>query len=360
MESLKTKGTDQEFPIVTMIKKVTYKDAGVDLEVYAESMSRLPKLVAQTFTPRVMPLDNGFAGLFRLQQQDRKYNDPVLVSCTDGVGTKLKLACAAAKHDTVGIDLVAMSVNDAICCGAEPLFFLDYVAMPKDDPDLLEAIVSGIVAGCRESGAALIAGETAILPDLYQSGEYDLAGFCVGVAERTKIIDGKAIAPGDRLIGIASSGLHSNGFSLARKAVFEIAGFKGGDIIPELGRTVFDVLLQPTRIYVKPVLALLDEFVANEVLRGIAHITGGGLAENLGRILPAGLRADIASASWAVPKVFRWLQTIGNIDHREMTRVFNMGIGLVLVVRPDCFYPIRKTLDAVQLENFDLGVIKSI
>ena len=342
-----------------MAKKATYKDAGVDLEIYAESMSRLPKLVAGTFSPRVMRLDGGFAGLFRLQQDGKKYDDPVLVSCTDGVGTKLKLACAAGKHDTVGIDLVAMSVNDAICCGAEPLFFLDYVAMPKDDPDLLEAIVSGIVAGCKDSGAALIGGETAIMPDLYQPGEYDLAGFCVGVAERANIIDGKAIMPGDRLIGIASSGLHSNGFSLARKAV-EIAELAGTDFVPELGCTVFDALLEPTRIYVKPVLQLLAEFGANDGLRGIAHITGGGLEENLARVLPKGTKANILPDSWAVPKVFTWLQKIGNIDTAEMARVFNMGIGLVLVVNPECFDDIRKILDAMSLETFDLGTIKDV
>jgi len=340
-----------------MTQKTTYKDAGVDLEVYAESMSRLPRLAAATFTPRVMRLDGGFAGLFRLQQEGRKYDDPVLVSCTDGVGTKLKLACAAGKHDTVGIDLVAMSANDAICCGAEPLFFLDYVAMPKDDPDLLEAIVSGIAAGCKESGAALLGGETAIMPDLYQPGEYDLAGFCVGVAERSQIIDGQAIKSGDRLIGIASSGLHSNGFSLARKAVFEVAGLKGTDFIPELGCTVFDVLLKPTRIYVKPVLKLLERFGANDGIRGIAHITGGGLEENLSRIFPPGVQAEIAPNSWPIPKIFHWLQTIGNIDDREMYRVFNMGIGLVLVIKPDRFSDIQRSIAAMNLENFDLGKI---
>jgi phosphoribosylformylglycinamidine cyclo-ligase len=342
-----------------MTKKMTYKDAGVDLEVYAESMSRLPKLAATTFTPRVMRLDGGFAGLFRLQQEGRKYDDPVLVSCTDGVGTKLKLACTAGKHDTVGIDLVAMSVNDAICCGAEPLFFLDYVAMPKDDPDLLEAIVSGIAAGCKESGVALLGGETAIMSDLYQPGEYDLAGFCVGVAERSQIIDGKAITSGDRLIGIASSGLHANGFSLARKAVFEVAGLQGSDFIPELNHTVFDALLEPTRIYVKPVLSLLEKFGANDGIRGIAHITGGGLRENLGRVLPPGLRAEIVPHSWTIPEIFNWLQRIGNIDFDEMFHVFNMGIGLVLVVKPDRFDSVQKSIDAMQLENFDLGMIVS-
>ncbi|MDR1141034.1 MAG: phosphoribosylformylglycinamidine cyclo-ligase, partial [Planctomycetaceae bacterium] len=203
------------------MKKATYKDSGVDLEIYAESMARLPKLAAQTFSNRVLRLDGGFAGLFKLNSEQTRYNNPVLVSCTDGVGTKLKIACLAGCHHTVGIDLVAMSVNDAICCGAEPLFFLDYVAMPKDDPDLLEQIVCGIVEGCRQSGCALLGGETAIMSDLYQAGEYDLAGFCVGVAERDQIIDGNSIQSGDVLIGVESSGLHSNGFSLVRKIVFE-------------------------------------------------------------------------------------------------------------------------------------------
>ncbi|MDR1384407.1 MAG: phosphoribosylformylglycinamidine cyclo-ligase [Planctomycetaceae bacterium] len=339
-----------------MTQKVTYKDAGVDLDIYAKSMSRLPKLAAGTFTSRVMRLDGGFAGLFRLQQDGKKYDDPVLVSCTDGVGTKLKLACAAGKHNTVGIDLVAMSVNDAICCGAEPLFFLDYVAMPKDDPDLLEAIVAGIADGCKQSGAALIGGETAIMPDIYRAGEYDLAGFCVGVAERSKIIDGKLIQIGDRLIGVASSGLHSNGFSLARRVV-GLAGIKGADMVPELGRTAFDAMLEPTRIYVKPILTILNEFVANDGIRGIAHITGGGLEENVNRILPTGTRLQITPDSWIVPSIFHWLQKLGNIDDHEMSRVFNMGIGLVLVAKPKSFDAIRQSLDTMSLENFDLGRI---
>ena len=340
-----------------MTKKATYKDAGVDLDVYAESMARLPKLVAGTFSSRVMRLDGGFAGLFRLQEDQRKYDDPVLVSCTDGVGTKLKVACAAGKHDTVGIDLVAMSVNDAVCCGAEPLFFLDYVAMPKDDPDLLETIVRGVVDGCKQSGAALIGGETAIMPDLSQLGEYDLAGFCVGVADRKNIIDGKAIRPGDRLLGIASSGLHSNGFSLARRIVFDMAGLRGTDMISELGKTVFEALLEPTRIYVKPVLALLAELKANDGIRGIAHVTGGGLVENLSRILPAGTFANILPNSRQVPKLFQWLQKLGNVDPEEMERVFNMGIGLVLVLKPERFETAKIMLDAMHLESFDLGAI---
>ena len=311
----------------------TYKDSGVDLDIYAESMARLPKLVRRTFSDRVIQLDGGFAGLFRLHSEKTQYTNPVLVSCTDGVGTKLKVACQANRHDTVGIDLVAMSVNDAICCGAQPLFFLDYVAMPKDDPDLLEQIVSGIVNGCEQSGCALLGGETAIMSDLYQPGEYDLAGFCVGVAEQENIIDGKAIQVGDVLIGVESSGLHSNGYSLVRKIVFDVVGLKINDYVPEVGQTVADILLTPTRIYVQCAVAVLERFKANTAITGIAHITGGGLVENVSRILPKGtsLRVD---RCWEEPKVFSWLQKLGNVPDAEMDRVFNRGIGLVFVVRP--------------------------
>ena len=250
-------------------------------------MARLPGIVKKTFTPNVLRLDGGFAGLFRLNSAAKAYKDPVLVSCTDGVGTKLKLAFMTGRHSTVGIDLVAMSVNDAICCGATPIFFLDYAAMPKDDPALLEQIVAGIADGCAQAGCALIGGETAILADLYAPGEYDLAGFCVGAVEREDVIDGKAVRPGDRLIGIASSGFHSNGYSLIRKAVFEMAALGVDDVVPELGgKTVGELLLEPTKIYVKPVLKLLERFGANSVVRAIAHITGGGLVENLCRVLP--------------------------------------------------------------------------
>ncbi len=339
--------------------KATYKDSGVDLEIYAESMSRLPKLVQTTFSPRVMRLDGGFAGLFHLNGDNKKYDDPVLVSCTDGVGTKLKLACLLGKHDTVGIDLVAMSVNDAICCGAEPLFFLDYVAMPKDDPNRLEELVDGIAEGCRQAGCALIGGETAILNDLYQPGEYDLAGFCTGVADRAKIIDGKSIERGDVLIGVASSGFHSNGYSLIRKVVLDIAGLTVDQKIPELdGQTVGDVLLKPTKIYVKPALALLEKYGANDGIRGIAHITGGGLEENLSRVLPQGLSLDINWNAWVIPPVFRWVQKLGEIEEEELRRVFNCGIGLVLVVRPDLVQEIVKSLDEMNLQNWTLGTVK--
>ena len=347
------------------MEKATYKSSGVDLDIYAESMSRLPKLVSKTFSPRVLRLDGGFAGLFQLNGElasgaRKQYKDPVLVSCTDGVGTKIKIACQANRHEGVGIDLVAMSVNDAVCCGAEPLFFLDYVACPKDDPDLLEVLVSGIAEGCKEVGCALIGGETAILSGMYNPGEYDLAGFCVGVAERDKVIDGKSIEKDDVLIGVASSGCHSNGYSLVRKVVFDIAGLKPSDYVPELGKTVADELLTPTRLYVRPVLKLLEMFGANEGIRGIAHITGGGLEENLSRILPPGLKSEIIQGSWTVLPVFKWLQKLGSIDDSEMSRVFNMGLGLVLVVKPDAASEVRKALSEMNLENWEIGKITNV
>lgn len=346
------------------MEKATYKSSGVDLDVYAESMSRLPRIVGKTFSPRVMRLDGGFAGLFQLNGlvkeggAARRYEDPVLVSCTDGVGTKIKIACQTNRHSTVGIDLVAMSVNDAICCGAEPLFFLDYVACPKDDPDLLEELVTGIAQGCQESGCALIGGETAILSGMYNPGEYDLAGFCVGVAERSQIIDGKAIQENDVLIGLASSGCHSNGYSLIRRVVFEIAGHNPDDFVPELGKTVADELLTPTRLYVKPALSLFEEFGANEGIRGVAHITGGGLVENLSRVLPDGLSCEITPDSWEIPQVFKWIQKLGAIDDDEMERVFNLGLGLVLVVKPEIVERVQGSITAMGIRNWVVGSIK--
>ncbi|MDR2115530.1 MAG: phosphoribosylformylglycinamidine cyclo-ligase [Planctomycetaceae bacterium] len=337
------------------MKQTTYKDSGVDLEIYAESMARLPKLAAQTFSNRVLRLDGGFAGLFKLNSEKIRYKNPVLVSCTDGVGTKLKIACLANRHHTVGIDLVAMSVNDAVCCGAEPLFFLDYVAMPKDDPDLLEQIVCGIVEGCRQSGCALLGGETAIMSDLYRVGEYDLAGFCVGVAEGDNIIDGHSIQSGDVLIGVESAGLHSNGFSLVRKIVFEIARLEINDVIPEFGQSVADILLTPTRIYVECVQKLLATFGANDGIHGIAHITGGGLRENVNRILPQNRKLQI-DFCWEIPPIFSWLQKLGNVNSDEMNCVFNMGIGLVLVVRSDLAESIQKS---IEFRTWNIGSVKS-
>jgi phosphoribosylformylglycinamidine cyclo-ligase len=343
--------------------KATYKDAGVDLDVYRQSMARLPRLLHKTYSPRVIPLDGGFAGLFQLdftnQLFARNYADPVLVSCTDGVGTKLKVAQLIGNHRTVGIDLVAMSVNDAICCGAEPLFFLDYVAMSHDDPVLLEQIVEGIAAGCVESDCALLGGETAIMPDLYQRGDYDLAGFCVGVVERKRIIDGKQIAPEDAILGVAASGLHSNGFSLARKIAFEIAGHQPHDHVDELGGTVAEALLTPTRIYARPLRKVLANYRVKQVVHGLAHITGGGLHENLERILPTGAKAVIRRGSWPVPPVFDWLQRHGEVEQAEMDQVFNMGIGLVLVVSPYFADSIQAQLADCGLASWPIGRVVS-
>jgi phosphoribosylformylglycinamidine cyclo-ligase len=313
-----------------------YRSAGVDLEVYEQTISRFPPLLRRTYTPRVIEWNGGFAGLFRLNDQvgllSRTYRDPVLVASTDGVGTKLKLAFATGRHATVGIDLVAMSVNDCLCAGAEPLLFLDYVAMSRDDPDLTSQVVKGVSDGCVEAECALLGGETAILPDFYRPGEYDLAGFCLGVVERKRILDGREVRVGDRVVGLASSGLHSNGYSLARKIVFEQAGLTPETFVPELGRTVADELLEPTRIYVRAVKTVSRHYRVKRTVHGIAHITGGGLVDNPPRILPEGCAIRLRRGSWPVPKVFSWLMRLGAVDRAEMDRVFNMGIGLILVV----------------------------
>lgn len=319
-----------------MSDSVDYKSAGVDLDVYAETMRRLPPLLKRTFTPRVIEWKNGFAGLFRLDANigllTRTYRDPVLVASTDGVGTKLKLAFATGRHETVGIDLVAMSVNDCLCVGAEPLLFLDYIAMSRDDPELSTKIVKGISDGCLDAECALLGGETAILPDFYQSGEYDLAGFCLGVVERKHMLTGQDIREGDLVVGLASSGVHSNGYGLARKIVFEHAGLKWETRVDELGETVADVLLRPTRIYVRALKTVYRHYRVKRIIHGIAHITGGGLVENPPRVLPNGLSIRFQRRSWEIPPVFPWLQKLGNVADDEMFRVFNMGIGMILIV----------------------------
>ena len=345
--------------------KATYKDSGVDLELYRDAMARLPMWMNRTETPRVRRLPGGFAGLFALDFEQgspfrRNYEDPVLISCTDGVGTKLKIAIQMDRHSTVGIDLVAMSVNDAICCGAEPLFFLDYVAMGKDNPVRLEQIVAGVSEGCVQAGCALLGGETAIMPDMYAAEDYDLGGFCVGVASKKHILDGSAVKAGDVVVGVASNGLHSNGFSLVRKVVFEMANLNVQDTIcgtdSELdGRLVGDVLLEPTKIYVKPVLEILDAH--REAVHGIAHITGGGLVENLERVLPKEVKLEIDFGSWTVKPVFRWIQKLGEIEEAEMLRVFNMGLGLVLVLQAEQVDAIRAMLDVQGLQNWVIGRI---
>ena len=315
----------------------TYREAGVDLDLYRQSMQRIPALVQRTLAPhesRVMPLPGGFAGLFRLNSDQRTYKDPVLVSGTDGVGTKLKVAAQSGRLNTVGIDLVAMCVNDCLCLGAEPLFFLDYLSLGRDNPDRVADLVAGVSEGCVRGRLALIGGETAIMPDVYGEDDFDLAGFSVGVAERTQLIDGEAIQQGDVVLGLASSGFHSNGFSLIRKVVFDKARLSLTDEVPELNRSIADVLLEPTRIYVDPVVDLLTEFGSKVVITGIAHITGGGLVENVERILPEDRRITLRAGSWDIPAEFHWLQELGHIDDEEMQRVFNMGIGMVLIVRP--------------------------
>jgi phosphoribosylformylglycinamidine cyclo-ligase len=344
------------------VSGVTYSSAGVDLKLYEQAMARLPAHMRRTQCPRVLSPEGGFAALFRLDFQGifrRRYDDPLLVSCTDGVGTKLKIAVLAGVHDTVGIDLVAMSVNDALCTGAEPLFFLDYVGMSHDDPALLEQIVKGIADACVECECALVGGETAILPDMYQRGEYDLAGFCVGVVERKRLVDGSQIQPGDVAIGIASSGLHSNGYSLVRKAVFDVGGLTCADRVPELGdRTVADILLTPTRLYARPVKAVLRHYRVKQVVHGIAHITGGGLAENLARVVPPTVQVEIDCGCWPVPGVFDWVRRLGSIEAAEMDRVFNMGVGMVLVVAPRFADSIRQQLADCGHESWPIGTVR--
>lgn len=327
--------------------RLSYKQSGVDLDVYNEAMRRLPRLMHRTFTPRVQQMDGGFAGLFHLDFDNclfrRNYRNPVLVACTDGVGTKLKIAQRTNRHGSVGIDLVAMCVNDAICCGAEPLFFLDYVALGKDDPELLEQIVSGISDGCLQADCALLGGETAIMPDMYQPGEYDLAGFCVGVVEKDHLIDGSAIVAGDVLISVASSGLHSNGYSLVRKIVYDVAG-KVDDEPFDDQHSIGQMLLQPTAIYAQAVRNVLRNYKVKSVVHGIAHITGGGIAENIHRILPSDVDVLIDASQWLRPPVFDWLRGLGDVEIDEMYRVFNMGIGLVVIVNPFYADSIRRTI----------------
>lgn len=304
----------------------TYKDAGVDIEAGNRFVQMIKPLVKATSRPEVLTEIGGFGGLFSLHAN--KYEKPTLVASTDGVGTKLKLAFMMDKHDTVGIDLVAMCVNDIVVQGAEPLFFLDYLATGKLAPEKAVEIVRGISAGCVEAGCALIGGETAEMPGFYAEGEYDLAGFTVGVVDNSKIIDGSTITVGDRIIGIASSGLHSNGYSLARKVFFETMGLGLDARLPGIDQPLGEALLTPTRIYVKPILNLLRDFT----IKGMAHITGGGITENVPRVLPRHCQAVINRSSWPKPALFEALREGGHIEEAEMYRTFNYGIGMVLIV----------------------------
>jgi phosphoribosylformylglycinamidine cyclo-ligase len=342
---------------------LTYQSAGLDLDLYEQTLAGLAPLLRRTFTPRVLDGFGGFASLFSLDYNSRlfarNYRHPVLVACTDGVGSKLKVAALAGKHDTVGIDLVAMSVNDCLCTGGEPLVFLDYLAMPKDDPALTRDLVKGISDGCMEAECSLVGGETAILPDFYQPGDYDMAGFCVGVVERDHIINGRRIQVGDKVLGLASTGLHSNGYSLVRKIVFERAGHKCSDFVPDLGRTVGEELLEPTRIYVRAVKLLLQHYpVKRRVVRGLAHITGEGLEGNVPRILPPGRRVFLDKAAWPVPPVFAWLQKLGPVEEKEMFRVFNMGVGFVVIVSPYYAESVQRQLSEERVKTWIIGEVR--
>jgi phosphoribosylformylglycinamidine cyclo-ligase len=322
------------------MKKITYKTSGVDIKSASIFKSKIKPLVRSSFRPEVLTDIGGFGSFFNLDKS--KYKDPVLVSSSDGVGTKLKIAALANKHDTVGIDAVAMNVNDILCTGAESLFFLDYIAFTKVKEDVLVDIVKGINAGCREANCSLIGGETAQMPGMYREGEYDIAGFCVGVVEREKIINGSKIKASDVVIGIASSGLHSNGYSLVRKALGPV----------ELKRMSAQ-LLEPTRIYVKPVLELLRRDGA--AVHGISHITGGAFYDKISRILPKNIDVCIEKSSWKVPEIFRLIQYKGNIDDLEMYRTLNMGIGLVLIVQKEAAAGIMKKLTELKLRSWIIG-----
>ncbi|MBI2204150.1 MAG: phosphoribosylformylglycinamidine cyclo-ligase [Candidatus Rokubacteria bacterium] len=332
------------------VKPLTYREAGVDIDAGDESVRRIVPLARRTHRPEVLGGIGGFASFVRVPAG---VTEPVLVSSTDGVGSKLKIAFLADRHDTVGIDLVAMGVNDVLVHGAEPLYFLDYVGVSRVDPARIEAIVRGVAAGCELAGCALVGGETAELPDLYAAGEYDLAGFAVGVVERARIIDGSRVAPGDVVLGLASSGLHSNGYSLARRIVFDALKLALTDRLPGTTRAVGDELLEPTRIYVKAVLEVLRRFDVH----AMAHVTGGGITGNVPRVLPAGCRARVRRSSWDVPAVFRALQDAGRVEDAEMFRTFNMGVGFVLVVPPGAADGVTAALTAAGERVYRLGDI---
>ena len=329
---------------------LTYRDAGVDIEAGESLVERIKPLVQKTQRPECLGNIGGFGGLFELPID--RYHRPVLVSGTDGVGTKLKLAVILDRHDTIGIDLVAMCVNDVLVLGAEPLYFLDYFATGRLSPEHAQSVIAGIATGCEAAGAALIGGETAEMPGMYSPGDYDLAGFCVGVVEKDQIIDGSHIRAGDQVLGLASSGLHSNGYSLAR-AVLERSSATLDQAIGET--TLGEALLAPTRIYVRPILALLKAVP----IHGIAHITGGGLPGNIPRVLPGNCDCRIDATAWPRPEIFQWLQSEGSIDDTEMLRTFNCGIGLVIIVSSDTAAQAHEMLEASGETVYRLGEVQA-
>ncbi len=342
---------------------VTYKDAGVDIEKGARFAESIYQLMQGTFGERVVENPGGFGALFSLDYNEslfrHNYRHPILVSSTDSVGTKLKVAFRTGRHDTVGIDLVAMSVNDILVLGAEPLFFLDCLSTGHLEPGVLERAVTGIAEGCRRAGCALLGGETAELPDFYGEGEYDMVGFAVGVVQRERLISGQNIRPGDLVVGLASNGLHSNGFSLVRRVFFEIGGMDCEDSLERFGidRSLGEELLRPTRIYVRAIRTVLNHYRVKQVVRGIAHITGGGLLENIPRVLPEGCGVVLDSSTWHRPPIFDAVRELAELPVKQMYRTFNMGIGMVLIVSP---YYVPSVLRQLRDEGEEPAVIGKV
>ncbi len=334
---------------IEMAEQLTYKDSGVDIDAGNRSVKLIKDSVKATYRPEVLGDLGGFGGLFALNSG--KYKEPVLVSGTDGVGTKLRLAFMLDRHDTVGQDTVAMCVNDILVQGAEPLFFLDYLAVGKLNPEQVADVVKGVAGACKESGCALIGGETAEMSGFYPAGEYDIAGFAVGVVEKAKLITSEKIQDGDVLLGLPSSGVHSNGYSLVRKIVFDHKGFKGDEYIDELGKTIGEELLTPTRLYPKSCLPLIQQFD----IHGMVHITGGGFYENIPRALPEDMGVEIDSTAWKMPAIFGLLQQWGNVDWKEMYRTFNMGIGMVIMASREEADKIKTYLAEMDETVYEIG-----
>ncbi|MCZ6654882.1 MAG: phosphoribosylformylglycinamidine cyclo-ligase [Planctomycetota bacterium] len=338
-----------------MPKRLTYKSSGVSIEANDALVRRIQRSIKPTQDHRVIDAVNGFAGLFSIGRLGRNYKDAVLVGCSDGVGSKVLLAAKAGKLDTVGVDLVAMNVNDMATCGAEPLFFLDYVALNKNIPKRTAAIVAGVAKGCRLAGCALLGGETAEMPDVYRKGDFDLAGFAVGIVGRNHLITGEDIRPGDSIIGLHSSGIHSNGYSLVRKVFFEAHNYKLSSRIKGLRGLLGAELLKPTRIYIQPILELVRE---RRIVLGLAHITGGGLVGNVPRILPPGCQAHIRKGTWKVPPIFNIMQSLG-VPESEMYRTFNMGVGMAIVARRKNSTTIIQHFKRHKIKAFVIGEIVS-
>jgi phosphoribosylformylglycinamidine cyclo-ligase len=339
---------------------LTYKTAGVDIDAGDAMVDQIKHMCARTYGPRVLGRYGGFAGMLRLDNDKlfgRGYKEPVLIACTDGVGSKIKIAAQMKKYDTVGIDLVAMSVNDLICNGGEPLLFLDYIALNKLDPAITAQMVKGVSDGCVEAGCALLGGETAEMPSVYAAGEFDMAGFAVGVVDRKEIIDGSDIKVGDSVIGLASSGIHSNGYALVRKICFDKLKLDPATPIPEFGCTLGEELLRPTRIYVKSINSLLAKYRVKKVVKGLTHITGSGLPGNLPRALEDGLNIRADRTAWPILPIFQWLQKNGPVDVDEMFNVFNMGIGFSLIVRPSFTKHVMSHLRAAGEKPYFLGKV---